>query len=281
MPGPAKLPRRKPKPHLSGASTSAPTPEPQTKSSKKQAQKPPATKAGKLSKNTPKPTKPKTTTTTTGQPPRKPSGRAVKHDWSTIRREYIRGDDDVTYKVLSQREGAPHEASIERKAAEEGWTELRLDFRRDVDLKLRQVDVDLKTEVRRRHAGIGKGMTNIGATALNNLGAGLKARGDDAQVLMKEIVERLAKGEPVNSSGIQELIGRAVDARRFASLDTMDIVRFIKYGTDLERKALGMEEVTVNFRNINSPDDLDKLPEDVLWKIAGQLPPDEEDDEDW
>ncbi|MFC3859410.1 hypothetical protein ACFOPQ_01295 [Deinococcus antarcticus] len=280
MPGPAKLPRRKPKPQPSGASTSAPTPEPQTKSSKKQAQKPPA-KAGKRSKNTPNPAKSKPTTTTTDKPPRKPSGRAAKHDWSTIRREYIRGDDDTTYKVLASREGAPNERTIEKKAAEEGWTELRADFRREVDLKLRQVDVDLKTEVRRRHAGIGKGMTNIGAQALNNLGAGLKARGDDAQVLMKEIVERLAKGEPVNSSGIQELIGRAVDARRFASLDTMDIVRFIKYGTDLERKALGMEEVTVNFRNINSPDDLDKLPEDVLWKIAGQLPPDEEDDEDW
>lgn len=280
MPGPAKLPKRKPKTQPSGATTSASTPEPQTKKSNKQTHKPPA-KAGKRSQKTPNPVKPKPTTTTTPKPPRKPSGRAAKHDWSTIRREYIRGDDDTTYKLLASRDNAPNERTIEKKAAEEGWTELRADFRREVDLKLRQVDVDLKTEVRRRHAGIGKGMTNIGATALNNLGAGLKARGDDAQVLMKEIVERLAKGEPVNSSGIQELIGRAVDARRFASLDTMDIVRFIKYGTDLERKALGMEEVTVNFRNINSPDDLDKLPEDVLWKIAGQLPPDEEDDEDW
>ena len=280
MPGPAKLPKSKPKPQTSGASTSTPTPDPQTNTTK-QAQKPPATNAGKRSQKTPNPVKPKTTTTTTPKPPRKPSGRAAKHDWSTIRREYIRGDDDTTYKLLASRDNAPNERTIEKKAAEEGWTELRADFRREVDLKLRQVDVDLKTEVRRRHAGIGKGMTNIGATALNSLGAGLKAREDDAKELMQEVAQRLAKGEAADSPKIQQLIGRAVDARRFASLDTMDIVRFIKYGTDLERKALGMEEVTVNFRNINSPDDLDKLPEDVLWKIAGQLPPDEEDDEDW
>lgn len=279
MPGPAKLPKRKPRPQPSGATTSLPTPEPQTKNTK-QAQKPPANKAGKRSKNTPKPPKAKTTTTTTNKPPRKPSGRAVKHDWSTIRREYIRGDDDTTYKLLASRDNAPNERTIEKKAAEEGWTELRADFRREVDLKLRQVDVDLKTEVRRRHAGIGKGMTNIGAQSLKAIGDRLAAQQESSRQLLEQAARLIAEGAPVNSTEVQTLMDRAADARNFASLDTMDIVRFIKYGTDLERKALGMEELNVNFRNINSPEDLDNLSEDQLWKLMGQLPP-EDDDEDW
>ncbi len=238
-------------------------------------------KGGEQGNITPKPAKSKKAPTATAPKPKKPSGRAAKHDWSAIRREYIRGDDNVTYKVLSQQEGAPHETTIEKKAAAEGWTELRLDFRREVDTKLRSVDVDLKTEVRKRHASMGKAMTNLGGQGLQAIAQRMKERTESCNTLLKKAAERMAEGFPPHDPQVQLWMEQAAEARNFASLDTMDIVRFIKYGTDLERKALGMEEATINFRNISSPDDLDKLSEDQLWKLMGQLPPDELDDEDW
>lgn len=269
MPRSTKSPKSQPAQDSGVASTPK-------KTRQKQTPAPPAKPAKK--KTLPAKTKPTTTTTT--KPPRNPSGRAVKHDWSAIRREYIRGDDDVTYKVLSAREGAPHETTIEKRAASENWAALRLDFRREVDLKIRQVDVDLKTEVRRRHAGIGKGMTEIGERSLKAIGEKLIAQQDSSRKLLEQAAKLIAEGAPVNSTEVQTLMDRAADARNLASLDTMDIVRFIKYGTDLERKALGMEELNVNFRNIQNPEDLDRLTEDQLWKLMGQLPP-EEDDEGW
>lgn len=63
-------------------------------------------------------------------------------------------------------------------------------------------------------------------------------------------------------------------------LDPIDVARFISSGTQLERKTLGMEEFTVKFGSIKSPDDLDKLSEAQLWQIAGMLPPSETDDDE-
>jgi len=62
------------------------------------------------------------------------------------------------------------------------------------------------------------------------------------------------------------------------NMDAIDVARFLKIGTEIERKALGMEEVNVRLGRIKSPDDLDKLSEAELWQVAGVLPP--EDDED-
>lgn len=236
-------------------------------------------KAGERGNVTPKPAKIDKPQSSPKQPPKKPSGRAAKHDWSAIRREYIRGDDHITYLALSQREGAPHHATIEKKAMVEGWTELRLDFRREVDAKLRMVDVDLKTEVRKRHAGMGKAMTSLGAQGLQALGQRMQEQTESCNSLLKRAAARMAEGAAPTDPEVQLLMERAASARNQMHLDTMDIVRFVKYGTDLERKALGMEEATINFRNIKDPDDLGKLGRDELWRLAAMLPPDEEDDE--
>lgn len=235
--------------------------------------------AGERGNITPKPAKSDKATSKPDKAPKKPSGRAAKHDWSAIRREYIRGDDHVTYLALSQREGAPHHATIEKKAMVEGWTELRQDFRREVDTKLRMVDVDLKTEVRKRHAQMGKALTSLGGQGLQALGQRMQEQTESCNSLLKKAAARMAEGAAPTDPEVQLLMERAASARNQMHLDTMDIVRFVKYGTDLERKALGMEEATINFRNIKDPDDLGKLGRDELWRLAAMLPPDEEDDE--
>ena len=81
----------------------------------------------------------------------------------------------------------------------------------------------------------------------------------------------------------QSLITLGMDglARQTAGqLEAVDIVRLLKIGTDIERKALGMEELNVRLGRIKTPDDLDKLGEAELWQMAGMLPPEEGDDDD-
>jgi len=66
---------------------------------------------------------------------------------------------------------------------------------------------------------------------------------------------------------------RAMAHQKPEHMDAIDVARFLKIGTEIERKALGMEEVNVRLGRIKSPDDLDKLSEAELWQIAGMLPP--------
>lgn len=180
--------------------------------------------------------KPKTT-------PKKKSGggarsaidQRVKHDWSAIRREYIRGDDTVTLASLAAKPGYPSERQLERRSAAEDWTDLRLQMRREVDGRLRALDLDLKTEVRMRQAKVGKAFLTLA-------------------------VRGMAHVDP-------------------EKLDAIDVARFAKVGAELERRALGMEEINVNLGRIKSPDDLDKLSEEELWRIAGMLPPDQDDED--
>ncbi|GAA0508495.1 hypothetical protein [Deinococcus depolymerans] len=63
-------------------------------------------------------------------------------------------------------------------------------------------------------------------------------------------------------------------------MDMLDVSRAIKIGAELERKALGMEEINVNFGRIRTPEDLDSLDEATLWRVAGMLPPEESDDDE-
>ncbi|CAM3164219.1 Terminase [Deinococcus saxicola] len=183
----------------------------------------------------PSPAKPKKKTSSSGAKPQ--TDRRVKHDWSAIRREYIRGEDTVTLASLAVRDGAPSERSLERRSSAEDWPELRLQMRREVDGRLRQLDLDMKTEVRVRQARLGKSFIHLAVRGLSH--------------------------------------------QKPELLEPVDIARFAKIGAELERKALGMEEVNIKIGRIKSPDDLDKHSEAELWQLAGMLPPDEDADDDF
>lgn len=164
-----------------------------------------------------------------------PVGRPPTYDWSALRREFIRGEDDVTFEALSHKTDAPAYGTIKNRAGREDWTGLRQDFRVQVVARTREIDLDLKTEVRGRHAKVGKALITLG-------------------------VRGLAHQQP-------------------ETLEPVDVVRLLKVGTDIERKALGMEEVNVRLGRIRNPDDLDRMSEAELWQIAGMLPPEDDDDD--
>ncbi|MGY2892493.1 hypothetical protein [Deinococcus sp. UYEF24] len=177
----------------------------------------------------PRPTKPKKSA------PKSAGGRPTTYDWSSIRREYIRGDDNCTLESLGGRTDGPAFETIKRRSAREDWGDLRREFRHKTDARIQELDTDLKVEVRKRHQGAGQ--------------------------------------------SFMELAVAALQYQNPEALEPVDIARYAKIGADLERKALGMEEVTVRLGRIKSPDDLDKLSEADLWQIAGMLPPEDDDDD--
>ena len=162
-------------------------------------------------------------------------GRRPSYDWSVVRREYIRGDDSCTLESLSVKTGYPALDTLKRRSAREDWPDLRREFRHRIDTRMREVDRDLRVEIRTNQAKLGKALINVAVRGLSNINP--------------------------------------------KDLEPIDVARFAKIGAELERKALGMEEVTVHFGHIKSPEDLDKLSETDLWSLAGQLPPQEDDDD--
>ena len=94
--------------------------------------------------------------------PTKPMGRRPQYDWAEIRREFIRGDETVTLAALSSKSGAPTLSAIKKRAAQEDWTGLRAEFLNQVSTKLRELDLDMKTEVRSTLGKLGQALISIG-----------------------------------------------------------------------------------------------------------------------
>ncbi|GGI75207.1 hypothetical protein [Deinococcus wulumuqiensis] len=118
---------------------------------------------------------------TTTKPPKQPAqatkpkagkGQAAKpkaarhgnrqYDWTSLRREFIRGDDLLTLKAMSAKEGYPAYDTLKTRAAAEDWSDLRTEFRHQVDTKLRELDLDMKTEVRSTLGKLGQALISIG-----------------------------------------------------------------------------------------------------------------------
>ncbi|WP_027459273.1 hypothetical protein [Deinococcus murrayi] len=118
------------------------------------------------------PTKPKTTPKSSGSGgARSAGGRPSKHNWSAIRREFIRGDDTVTLKTLSDKPGAPSYDAIKARSAREDWADLRAEFRHRVDTKVRALDLETVEEVRVRQAKLGKAMQTLSVRGMAHLKA--------------------------------------------------------------------------------------------------------------
>lgn len=94
--------------------------------------------------------------------PKSPRRGAPQYDWAAIRREFIRGDDLLTLKALSDKNGYPTYTSLKGRSTREDWAGLREEFRRQVDTKLRELDLDMKTEVRSTLGKLGQALISIG-----------------------------------------------------------------------------------------------------------------------
>lgn len=136
--------------------------------------------------------------------------------------------------MLSAKTGYPSLDTLKKRSSAEKWTELRAEFRHQVGTRMREVDLDLKTEVRSTLGSLGDLLVDISVRGASHI--------------------KPDKLEPI------------------------DIARFAKIGTDLKVKAAGMDEFKVRISGLRSPDDLDKLDERDLWRLAGMLPPEDDDD---
>ncbi|WP_414656740.1 hypothetical protein ACINK0_11255 [Deinococcus sp. VB343] len=94
--------------------------------------------------------------------PKKPLGRRPQYDWAAIRREFIRGDETVTLAALSMKTGYPSLPTLKGRAAAENWADLRAEFSYQINTKLRELDLDMKTEVRSTLGKLGQALISIG-----------------------------------------------------------------------------------------------------------------------
>lgn len=152
-------------------------------------------------------------------------------DWGHWRRLYVRGDSEVTLESISRIPGAPSLASLKRRSSTEDWPGLRRDFQYQVATRLREIDAEHAAEVRQRHANLGKAMIGLATLGLQTL------------------LEQSKQGEKV-------------------VLDDLQITRLARVGAEIERKALGLEELSINFRELKRPEDLAKLSDEELVRLA-------------
>ena len=111
----------------------------------------------------PRPAKPKTV------PSEKAAGAPPKYDWAEIRRQYVRGDDSVTFAHLGAQIGYPKVDGIKKRAAQEKWADLRKEFRHQVGTKVQQMDLETMEDVRIRHVGNARALQDLASKGLASL----------------------------------------------------------------------------------------------------------------
>ncbi|MGY2892763.1 hypothetical protein ACVWZX_000756 [Deinococcus sp. UYEF24] len=102
-------------------------------------------------------------------PSEKAAGAPPKYDWTEVRRQYVRGDDKVTFSHLGTQSGNPTLSAIKKRAGKEKWADLRTEFRNQLGTKVREMDLETIEDVRLRHVGIALAFQTAGSAALASL----------------------------------------------------------------------------------------------------------------
>ena len=142
-------------------------------------------------------------------------GRPTPHDWNAIRREYIRGDDALTLKALSDKPGYPSHDALKARSSREDWADLRAEFRHQVNTRMQQLDLETTEEVRIRQAKIGKAMQTAAVRGMAHL---------KAEELGAFAVARLATAGAQlerQARGMEEFTVRVEDLRSPADLKSL------------------------------------------------------------
>jgi hypothetical protein len=163
----------------------------------------------------PKKRTPPTPKTATDRRARSAVGRPATHDWAEIRRQYVRGDDTVTFAHLGTQTGAPGLSAIKKRAGKEKWADLRAEFRNQVGTRVNQMDLETVEDVRLRHVGIARRLQASGEKALDGLGlADIGAFGVVRLLTAGMEAERKARG-------MEEFTVRIEDLRSPADLKNL------------------------------------------------------------
>jgi len=172
----------------------------------------------------PKPSKPK------GTAPKSTGGRPLTYDWSNIRREYIRGDDTVTFVHLGTQSGNPTLSAIKKRAGKEKWADLRAEFRNQVGTKLNQIDLETIEDVRKRHVSTALALQTAGADALAKLDLSKLSALDIARLIQLGLeAERKARG-------MEEFTVRVEDLRSPADLKNLSAEQLLELRARLKSR---------------------------------------------
>lgn len=100
---------------------------------------------------------------------KKQPGRTASHDWTEIRRQYVRGNDKVTFAHLGTQIGNPTLSAIKKRAGKEKWADLRAEFRNQVGSRMNQMDLETIEDVRLRHVNSARDLQDLAAKGLEAL----------------------------------------------------------------------------------------------------------------
>jgi hypothetical protein len=134
-----------------------------------------------------------------------------RFNWEVWKDRFVRGGDDVTLITLSEFPDAPAYRTIKIRAAREGWTQARKDFRNQTKTRTREIVVDTLAQVKARQAELGKSFMALAVQALQAM--------------------------PKTSEDLKKLKVR-------------DIIALAQLGADLELRAMGIEIIDLNLGSI-------------------------------
>ncbi|MVN86896.1 hypothetical protein GO986_08975 [Deinococcus sp. HMF7620] len=164
----------------------------------------------------------------------KPQRARPHYDWTAIRREYIRGGDEVTLKALSDKPGAPTHDALKARSSREDWAELRAEFRHQVATRMQQLDLDTVEEVRARHSQLGRRMQELAESGMDYLDlSDLGAFGVARLATAGAQLERQARGMEEYTVRIEDLRSPA-DVKKLPKEQLLELI-------ERRRKARGAQ----------------------------------------
>jgi hypothetical protein len=159
----------------------------------------------------------------------------VKFDFDHWKREFIKGDDDVTLVQIAKKVGAPEIGALKARAKKEDGLGQRQDFRRAVSEAKMATQSMIAAEAQQRQIQVGRAGMALVVRAMSGqtkvtLPGGTEAMKDNSELIIAQLVK--------NPNSLAQLA---------------------KVFTDIERRALGMDMGEL---------DMDKLTTEQLERIA-------------
>lgn len=175
----------------------------------------------------PRAVKPKTV------PSEKAAGAPPKYDWADVRRQYVRGDDTVTFAHLGAQIGHPKVDGIKKRAAQEKWADLRKEFRHQVGTKVQQMDLETMEDVRLRHVGNARALQDLASKGL----VALAKNSDALSVFEVARLMQLGLEAERKARGMEEFTVKIEDLRSSADLKSLTAEQLLELKGRIKARA--------------------------------------------
>lgn len=179
------------------------------------------------------------------------------YDWDTLRKAFVSGDMDLIAlaRETTNLESSPAYVSLKKRAAKEGWTDLRKTYQRNVVIQASST------------------------TQAQDAIAKVDQLIDAAEAIQRHV--QLAKSLQASYAAIQTKIKqvRAIEQMDFSELDPLQMSLLLQRlaaiaatGADIERKALGLSDPEQRVKvdaSVNTNIDFSVMTDEELRRIAG------------